>query len=127
MSILSPIEVYYVTALLIEINQNESNYDSSQVGMSDLATILDPSTLMKICSVFGGQEIKIPTKSEFERFYLSSIIYLYTKVGMTPHEIKQRLPMEHSITAPQIQKLYNEVASKLVKFKIPDNINKDTF
>lgn len=123
----SPTEIYYVVALLIEISRSQEGFENNEVGMSELASVLTPEVLMKISTIFGGCKIKVPTKEEFERFYLSALVYLYTKVGMTPYEIKRQLPTENNLTAPTIQKMYNEVATKLVKYKVPDSIDKSEF
>lgn len=124
---ISPSEVYYIVALLIEISRSQEGFDSDEVGMSELASVLSPEVLMKLSTIFGGCKVKIPTKGEFERFYLSALVYLYFKVGMTPHEIKRLLPTESNLTVITINKMYNEVASKLVKYKIPDSIDKSDF
>lgn len=54
--------------------------------LSELVYILDKSNLLKLCSIFGGTTIKIPTIGELEELIYSLLLYQMIDLEKVPYE-----------------------------------------
>ena len=55
-------------------------------GISELCYILDKSSIVKLCQVFGGLTIKIPTIEELETISYALLMYEYVDVHKIDYE-----------------------------------------
>lgn len=81
--------------------------------LSELLFILDRKTLLKLCAIFGGQTIKIPTFEELAT--LLNALYLYQKIDI------EKLPVKEAIkdcniarsNLPEVMQTYEEFSKLL--------------
>lgn len=91
--------------------------DENYCTISELMYTLDKSNFFKLCSIFGGCTIKIPTIEEIKTYVKAFLVYACVKEGKTFEDALIEADVD-SIEKPKIIQLYksiDEVADEYYK------------
>lgn len=110
----------YTVALFALYKLNESPEYSS---LSQLVYVLDKSNLLKLCQIFGGQTITIPTISELEEvIYAIWVNHEISANGKSYEDVKSELSKK-DINLTNIMKIYEQIKELLGSYTIVGDSN----
>lgn len=105
-------DMYYMSLLAMSLFSNKKRYSN----ISELPIILDKDSFMNLLSVYGGQQINIPTKQEVLN-YIQSLYYVYYSEveGLSHNMILKNLCINqesfHELPIGSIRKLMQDITS----------------
>lgn len=81
--------------------------------ISELAYILDKNNLLKLCSIFGGMTITIPTITELENIIYTLLLYQYVDIEHYSYEEACLLLDQDNVDMRCIRQLYTKIRDLL--------------
>ena len=86
--------------------------------LSELSFILDKQSLVKLCQVFGGLTIKIPTLSELEDISYALLLYQYVDINKIKLDDAFKLLETSDINIRTIKDTYFKIKDLLAEYEI---------
>ncbi|MBO5712264.1 MAG: hypothetical protein J6R47_05435 [Acholeplasmatales bacterium] len=87
-------------------------------GLSELAYVLDKPSLIKVCQIFGGLTITIPTLSELENISYALLLYEYIDVNGIPFEDSLKFINNPLLNLRQVKDTYYKIKNLLAEYDI---------
>ncbi len=87
-------------------------------GLSELCYILDKSSLVKLCQIFGGLTITIPTLSELENISYALLLYEYIDVNGISFEDAIKVINNPTLNMRQVKETYNKIRVLLSEYDL---------
>ena len=74
--------------------------------LSELCFVLDKSSMLKLCEVFGGLTITIPTIEELELMTYALLLYQYVDIDKLDFDSAYALVKDKDINITKVKNLY---------------------
>lgn len=86
--------------------------------LSELCYILDKSSMVKLCQVFGGLTIKIPTIEELEDISYALLLYEYVDVHKIDYDEAIKRVSNPNINTKLLKETYIKIKSLLADYDL---------
>ena len=86
--------------------------------ISELAYILDKSNLLRLCTVFGGMTLKVPTIDELENIIYGLLLYQYIDIEHYSQEEALKLLSQDNIDMRCVRQLYVKLKDLLSSYEL---------
>ena len=87
-------------------------------GLSELSYILDKSSLIKLCQIFGGLTITIPTLSELETVSYALLLYEYIDVNGISFDDAIKVINNPTLNLRQVKDTYYKIRELLAEYDL---------
>lgn len=86
--------------------------------ISELCYILDKKSLVKLCQIFGGVTLTVPTLNELEILTYSLLLYEYVDINNIPFDDAFKNLCKDNINSKSIKESYIKIKELLADYDI---------
>ena len=104
----------FYSLILFTLFKMTDNPEYSSI--SQLAYVLDKDNLLKLCTYFGGQTIRIPTMPELESLIYALLLYQHVKIDGMDYEEALSLIGHESEELREVKKNYKALCKVMAKY-----------